>query len=379
MKRLLALGVASIVLIGAIAVGITGFSSSSDIKKYENQQNQLKDQIRQINQDKSRNKSQQNELSDKISAMEDAIIAFEDQINALGVEVKGTEKQIQVKSVELDIAENNITNKKITLNARLRVMYKTGNMGYLEVLLGSKDIADLMTRIDAVQKIYQHDTDMLRYLIDQRNIVNNAKRALEGYRETLRRQVMDKEAAQANLNMKASELEVARAQLQEQYQVLDEQEDKLRVEADKLTRILSAMKPTGNYIGGIMAWPTPGYGRITSPFGYRIHPISKVKKLHTGIDVGVPSGTKVVAAQSGTVLSAGWLGGYGKVVMVDHGGGIVTLYAHNSSLSVSAGEKVSQGQEISRSGNTGMSTGPHLHFEVRVNGQYVDPLKYVAP
>jgi len=127
-----------------------------------------------------------------------------------------------------------------------------------------------------------------------------------------------------------------------------------------------------------MTWPAPGYTRVTSPFGYRIHPILKTKKLHTGIDVGIALGKDIVAAQSGTVIYSDWLGGYGKVIMIDHGGGIVTLYAHNSKLVVSEGDKVKRGQVVSKCGSTGMSTGPHLHFEVRENGKYVDPIKYVS-
>ncbi len=126
-----------------------------------------------------------------------------------------------------------------------------------------------------------------------------------------------------------------------------------------------------------MTWPAPGNGRVSSPFGYRIHPIFHTKKLHTGIDIPASTGSSIVAASSGTVIHSGWLGGYGNVVMIDHGGGIVTLYAHNSSLTVSKGQSVSRGSLIAKAGSTGNSTGPHLHFEVRQNGKYIDPLPWV--
>ena len=126
-----------------------------------------------------------------------------------------------------------------------------------------------------------------------------------------------------------------------------------------------------------MEWPVSGHTRISSPFGYRIHPIFKVKKLHTGIDIPAPTGTSIGAAAAGTVVYCDWLGGYGKAIMVDHGGGILTLYGHNSALVVSEGDTVSRGQTIAKAGSTGNSTGPHLHFEVRKNGSYVDPMPWL--
>ena len=154
--------------------------------------------------------------------------------------------------------------------------------------------------------------------------------------------------------------------------------DKLNQLAKEIeSEIVRRQKVTGPYTGGTMGWPVPGYSRISSYFGYRVHPIYKVKKLHTGIDIPAPTGTSVVAASDGVVIYSGTLGSYGKVIMIDHGGGIVTLYAHNSYLSVSEGQKVKRGDVISKIGSTGASTGPHCHFEVRKNGQYVDPLPWL--
>lgn len=147
--------------------------------------------------------------------------------------------------------------------------------------------------------------------------------------------------------------------------------DELQADADALTAKLqqtASSSTSSKYTGGEMAWPTPSSHIVTSPFGYRIHPIYGYPKMHTGIDIGASYGSTVVAASSGTVISAGWGGGYGNCVMIDHGGGIVTLYAHNSSLAVYTGQHVKRGQTISYVGSTGASTGAHLHFEVRKTG-----------
>jgi murein DD-endopeptidase MepM/ murein hydrolase activator NlpD len=132
-----------------------------------------------------------------------------------------------------------------------------------------------------------------------------------------------------------------------------------------------------DYVGGELAWPAPGYYRITSEFGMRFHPVLKYNKLHTGIDIGVPSGSKIVAANDGVVIIAKYNVAYGYYIVIDHGGGISTLYAHNKKLLVSVGQTVKKGQVISYSGSTGYSTGPHLHFEYRINGEYQNPLDYL--
>jgi murein DD-endopeptidase MepM/ murein hydrolase activator NlpD len=158
---------------------------------------------------------------------------------------------------------------------------------------------------------------------------------------------------------------------------LVEMEDALLDEANKLTEIIKNLELAATYVGGEMMWPVPGQYKITSPFGNRLHPISKQYKMHTGIDISGPKGTPVVAAQTGTVVYANWFGSYGKAIIVDHGGGITTLYAHNDTINVSVGSVVKKGDNIALLGSTGYSTGPHLHFEVRINGEYVEPLTYV--
>ena len=134
---------------------------------------------------------------------------------------------------------------------------------------------------------------------------------------------------------------------------------------------------SGTYSGGTFAWPSVST-YITSPYGTRVHPVTGKVKTHTGIDIGAGMGTNIFAAADGTVLISGWnTGGYGNYVVIDHGGGLTTLYAHCSSLLVSAGQKVTRGQVIAKCGSTGMSTGPHLHFEVLKNGAHTDPYAYL--
>jgi murein DD-endopeptidase MepM/ murein hydrolase activator NlpD len=150
-----------------------------------------------------------------------------------------------------------------------------------------------------------------------------------------------------------------------------------RASAEAEAMILRLQGKGGSIGTGTYTWPAPGYRNITSSYGMRYHPILKVNKLHTGIDIGAPSGAKIVAADSGTVIYSGWLGAYGNAIIIDHGAGISTLYGHQSARLVSVGAKVTKGQTIGKVGSTGWSTGPHLHFEVRKNGNPINPRSYV--
>ena len=142
--------------------------------------------------------------------------------------------------------------------------------------------------------------------------------------------------------------------------------------------ILAMVDGNSEFIGGEFLWPTPGNTTITSPFGNRFHPILHYYRNHNGIDIGAPMGEPVVASNPGTVITASYVGTYGNVVMIDHGGGVVTAYAHGSKILVEVGQVVQRGEVIMEIGSTGLSTGPHLHFEIKINGTFVDPLPYVT-
>lgn len=353
-----------------------GFAAQSvnDSKKKLNQINQT---IQNTKQKLNQNKKQQQSLTAQIQELDKKIEVAEFELAEINQEIQETKAKIDKTQRELEQAEKNIATKKDVMNKRLRVMYKNGNIGYFEVLLDSENIVDLLSKIDMIKRIFKQDTDLLRYMKMQRDEINNKKKTLESHKNHLTAMMQNMQRKQQELQEHRVAVSRAREQLQRDSKELEKQIDELNRYAAQIEEQIRRLQSNGEYIGGKLAWPAPGYTRITSPFGYRIHPILKQKKLHTGIDIGIPAGKSVVAAGDGKVIHAGTLGGYGKTVMIDHGGGIVTLYAHNSKLLVSEGDSVKKGQGIAQAGSTGLSTGPHLHFEVRQNGKYVDPIPWL--
>ncbi|MDK2920254.1 MAG: hypothetical protein PWQ37_2987 [Candidatus Petromonas sp.] len=349
-----------------------------DISKDKEKLREINSKIEEVAKELKENENKQKTVVSEINRLEKNIQKLEGEIDDINDKIVETKSKIEKTKNDLAIAEDNILNKKEVLNSRLRVMYKNGQVGYMEVLLDSASFSDLLTRIDMVKRIFKHDVDLLKYLKEQRDLIEEKKLSLENYSSELVSLMNNIKEKQNKLVVSRGEMERVKKQLVKDHKALEDQEDELNKLAKKLEEEIRRKQSSRKYVGGSMTWPSPGYTRITSPFGYRLHPILKKKKLHTGIDIGVPYGSNVVAAQSGTVMHADWLGGYGRVVMIDHGGGIVTLYAHNSKLLVKEGQEVKRGQVIAKSGSSGLSTGPHLHFEVRKNGKYVDPMGYVS-
>ena len=368
-KKMVALGLSLLLGLSFSCVGLAyGATAQSQLNDVNNKLQDVKQQLNE-------GKKLENGLNKEIQALEGQINKSQAEINALSGSIAATESKINVALAELNQLEKDMDEQNANLNSRLRTMYKNGSTGFLDVLLGSGSITDLMTNMDRVQLIYDNDKQVMEELGKQHQVLDEKKQYLLGLKAELQAKQSEEAQKKAALNQSKSEVADKKAEVAKDNKALEEMEQAMVAEANRLkAEILAAQSKGTTYTGGSMAWPAPGVTKITSPFGYRIHPILKVKKLHTGVDIGCPSGTTIVAANSGTVIKAGWNNSYGNMIMIDHGGGIVTLYAHNSSLLVSNGAKVTRGQAIAKSGSTGNSTGPHLHFEVRVNGDYKDPL-----
>jgi len=370
-KKIVSYALILAVLISGISLGVTFAGSEQD------ELDNINSQINKTQKQLSEGKKKEQQLNKQIKNLESQIKSVENEIADLKGDINKTEQNIAITLDNLAMVEQEMAVQNESLEKRLRTMYKNGDIGLLEILLGSEDITDFMSNMDMVQKIFDNDVEVLKTMEDQYNRIDQQKKQLQALQEQLIAEKQAEADRQNTLQANRGEVASLKAQVASDNKALARQIDELNAEADRLVEEIRRLQGDDAYAGGKFAWPSASSKRITSDFGYRIHPILKVKKLHTGLDIGAKAGTQVLAANSGTIIKAGWNNSYGNLVMIDHGGGIVTLYAHNSKLAVKTGDVVSKGQLISYVGSTGQSTGPHIHFEVRVNGNYQDPKNWL--
>lgn len=370
-KRIVTYGLVFALLAALISLG-AAFAGNE-----QQELDSIHDKIDQTKSQLNEGKKQEKQLTSQIKQLESEINATEKEINDLKGDIGKTEQEIAVVQANLAVVEQEMETQNDELQKRLRAMYKNGDVGMVQILLGSEDITDFMSNMDMVQKIFDNDVEILKIMEEQHKQIETQKRTLEGLQAKLLAEKQQEADKQANLQASRGQVAGLKAEVASSNAALEAEIDALNEEANRLIEEIKRLQGDQAFVGGDFAWPSASSTRVTSEFGNRIHPILKVKKLHTGMDIGAAAGTNVLAANSGTVIKSGWNNSYGNVVMVDHGGGIVTLYAHNSKLLVSTGDVVAKGQAIALVGSTGQSTGPHIHFEVRVDGQYQNPRNWL--
>ena len=340
----------------------------------ENQIQQKESEIQYIQEDMSATLLELENLSQEIADKQNEIAEIELQEIELN-------KYIETTEVELASLKEKYVKQKKALEARLVAMYKFGNASYLDVLLNSKSLSQFLSNYYYLTIITKTDTNLLKAVEEKRDSIQTLANNLETKKNVLMVSRETREKTQIALsNMKiikdkrVTELNEQDLALHQEIENYRQQIQSVELEIKKL-----ALANVGEkYVGGIMAWPVPGYTTITSQYGMRTHPITGVYKLHTGTDISAPIGATFVAANDGIVVKAEYNTAYGNMVMIDHGGGISTLYAHGSEILVSVGQTVFKGTAVLKVGSTGYSTGPHAHFEVRVNGNPVQPLDYIT-
>lgn len=374
MKKTLSLAMMVIYIFTCIIMPV----NASTLDSTKKQQQNVKSEISKIAGEKNAVKNEIDKKKDDKAYYEKLAKQELSKINDTSAEVTNVKADIEQISKEIDDIEQNYEDKTELFKTRMRVMYQNMNKSSLEVLVESKSLSELFSRLQMISLVKENDEKLIRE-------ISVVKENTELQKQTKLLELDEKLKKLESLNIKVDSIKTSRAKVESEIQAqtsrlkqLEKKEDEMIALSKQLEKkIADLMDKEAKYAGGVMKWPTPGYTRVSSPYGMRIHPIYKVKKMHTGIDIDAPSGAKIIATNSGKVIMAGWNGGYGNCVIIDHGEGIATLYAHQSKILVKVGDKVEKGDTIGKVGSTGLSTGPHLHFEVRVGGETKDPRKYV--
>lgn len=343
-------------------------------------------------------------MQQEIDALDKVVAAASEELNKSREDLEDVSNRLEESQAALEKATAEREQQFEVFGERIKFFYEKGDTGYLDIVLESKSISDMLARMQYVEDIMQYDNKLLDNLKEAEQTIKVKTAEIAEEKAEVEELVKENEAKQQELN-KALDEKKAKLQAYEsdekKYQEMIASNEKASKNVERLINqaaaeaaksAKSSKSSSGGskgssgggtvYTGGKLNWPVPAKAAssssLSSGFVNRVSPITGRREHHTGYDIPAPYGSAIVAAESGTVIYSGWMSGYGNTIMISHGGGLVTLYGHNSSLVVSKGQTVSRGQTVAKCGSTGWSTGNHCHFEVRVNGGAVSPASYLG-
>jgi murein DD-endopeptidase MepM/ murein hydrolase activator NlpD len=403
-----------IVMIGVAAtVQITPAAENSSAKKSENTSTSLKEAqqekaalekaledakqtINELKESKGDVQEKVNDLNTQLMNISSQITALENQLAQKNQELTEKKDQIEDTKSQLEDAKKQEEQQYADMKVRIQFMYENAQESYFEALFSSESFSDFLNSAEYIIQIQEYDRKKLNEYQDTVDYIENVEKQLEedyATLEEIKKEVeqekasVEQEKASVAALMKQRETELAgiegnidsaqsdadyyAAEIKAQEEIIAEIK---RIEAEKA----AAGKQDNPYTGGVFTWPCPSSTRVTSDYGTRVSPMGGASSNHKGIDIGASGGAAIVAAADGTVTTAAYSSAAGNYVMIDHGGGLYTVYMHASALMVSPGQTVSAGQTIAQVGSTGISTGNHLHFGVSLNGSYVSPWSYLG-
>ncbi len=403
LKNILGIGLCAVMAVlvstSSQATNMSNITSAT-IKDMENQidqaqkemddlKNSLSDvqsMVKELEKEKGSLKNYVSQLDASLALIETKISDLQDQITAKEADIVVTQAQLeQAKTVEAGQYE--------AMNNRIKYVYEKGTTGYAEMLLQSQGLADLLNRMTYVEAITSYDKDRLDEFIANKEYIAMCEAQLQSEKEYLDAMKLCVENEQAAIETliatKSQEIEAYEKNISSKEQAIDDYEAELAEQTEIIAQLEKAIEEEKKkilmsngqviiYDGGTFAFPLESYTRVSSEYGYRTHPILNVKQFHNGVDFAAPKGTKIYAAYDGIVVAATYSSTMGNYIMIDHGGGLYTIYMHASKLYVEKDDVVVKGEHIAAVGSTGRSTGNHLHFTVRKDGAYVSPWDYLS-
>lgn len=386
-------------LSGVVLCGTPAYIMAED-EDLTNQLDSIQQQVNQQNAAKADAETVIGSVSEQLRQIEEQLRQATAELGTIKEQRVAVENDITLNERQLAEAQKRLEGRESVFYKRVRDIYINGRLSYLDVVIGSKDFSDFANRLEVLKRIIDSDITLINEIKKERAEIEAHKQKLEADRAKLVELEKAALAKQAEIEQKKAERNVVLQKAQNDRATAMQAIEELNASSAQVSAMLKERQAaraaaaaaaaaaataqssggqgaSDNWVQGTgqLGWPVSG--EITSPYGYRVHPIWGTTIYHSGIDIGVDEGTPVHAADGGVVVWSGWMGGYGYAVVIDHGNGLSTLYGHNSELAVDEGQSVAKGQVISYAGSTGNSTGPHVHFEVRVNGDPVDPMGYL--
>lgn len=392
----------ALALAAALAVGVPApaYGTKQDVEEAKKKASSLEEEKKKVETVLKELEGLKSDAAAYVKKLDGELESLNQELEELAGQITAKEADIREAGMELEEAKKTEQKQYASMKLRIKYMYERGNTSLLDLLFEAGDLAQFMNRAEYIQKISEYDKQKMDEYVATRELVAAHEETLKQEHENLLELEASTEAKQESvetlLGEKRKELknfesriDVAQGQISEYERDIRAQEEKVKKleaeirrreeEARKAAEAAGKSYQTVN-LGDIrFTWPCPSSTRITSVFGAREAPTEGASTEHKGMDIGAPTGSGIVAAAAGTVVIATYSYSAGNYVMLNHGGGVYTVYMHCSQLLVSEGQQVNKGQTIARVGSTGYSTGPHLHFGIRSNGQYVDPARYVSP
>lgn len=362
------------------------------IKKAKEEVSNLKSSLTDVEALKKELERSKNDLTVYVTQLDSELSSIQEKIEEYNTRITEKEAQIVVTTEELNEAIKQQEDQYEAMKKRIRFMYEKGDTFYLEMLFSSAGFADMMNKADYIEALSRYDRNKLEEYVQTREMVELCKEELETEKELLDEAKIAVEAEEANISSlieeKEAQIRSVSGDISNKEAAIKEYEEMIAQEnaeiaalekavAEEKARLEAENAQARIYNGGMFTWPCPGYKRISDEYGNRIHPILGTQQFHNGVDMAASSGTAILAAYDGDVIAATYSSSMGNYIMIDHGSGLYTIYMHCSALYVSKGQAVTKGQNIAAVGSTGRSTGPHLHFSVRLNGSYVSPWNYL--
>lgn len=360
------------------------------IKDAKKERDTMKNSLTDLQSVKKSLEKEKSDLNSYITQLDANLDTIQKKIEELTGKIEETEKNIEETSAELE-EDIRIQNEQYeAMKKRIRFMYERGDTLYFQLLLETGSFSEMLNKAEYIEELSAYDRGKLEEYIAQTELTTLTKEALEEEKKTLDEAKADVVIEEGNLQTliaeKNTEVNNISANIKDKEAAIAEYEKQIAEENATIAALEKAVEAekaelaaqnARKYDGGMFQFPCPSYTRISDNYGMRMHPTLGIQKMHNGIDLAASTGSAILAAYDGTVVAAAYNSTMGNYVMISHGSGLYTIYMHASAVSVATGQEVAKGQRIGSVGSTGRSTGPHLHFGVRLNGNYVSPWNYL--